>query len=94
MRVSVIRERKLSMPVVIDGEKLCVIASAKTLDECSALAVKQLYDILVDAGWDRSDAGYLLSLQCDLAICQIVDPNMTVRAELPLRLLYPQNAER
>lgn len=90
VRVSVIKDKKLRMPVVVDGDILAVIASAKTLDESSELAVAQLYDILVDMGWDRSDAGYLLSLQCNLAICQIVDPNMTVRAEIALDLLNPE----
>lgn len=89
VRVSVVKDKKLRMPVVISGGRLCVVASAKTLDECSELAVEQMYDILVDMGWDRRDAGFLLSLQCDLAVCQIVDPNMTVRAEIDLDLVRP-----
>lgn len=89
VRVSVIKDQKLRMPVLVDRGDVCVIASAKTLDEASNLAVAQLYEIVTDAGWDPSDAMYLLSLKCNLAVCQIVDPNMTVRAELPIELLHP-----
>lgn len=89
VRVSVLRGRALRMPVVTDGGVLAAIASADTLDAASELAVEQLYDILVDQGWDRVEAGYLLSMQCNLAVCQIVDPKMTVRAEIAMDLLRP-----
>lgn len=89
VRVSVVKDKKLRMPVVVSGGVLATIASAKTLDQCSELAVEQLYDILADMGWERTEIGYLLSLRCNLAVCQIVDPQMTVRAELALELLDP-----
>ena len=34
-------------------------------------------------GMDIYEAGMLLSVACDLCICQMVDPLMTVRMELP-----------
>lgn len=89
VRVSVIKDKPLRMPVLTVDGVLAVIASADTLDECSGMAVEQMYDILVAEGWDRSDAGYLLSMKCNLAVCQIVDPKMTVRAEMPLELVRP-----
>lgn len=89
VRVSVIKDKPLRMPVLVEGGVLAAVGSAKTLDESSELAVEQLYDILVDMGWDRMEAGYLMSLRCNVAVCQIVDPNMTVRAEIPLELLRP-----
>jgi len=89
VRVSVIENKALRMPALTDDKCLAVIASADTLDECSALAVEQMYDILVAEGWDPTEAGYLLSLKCNLAVCQIVDPKLTVRAELPLELVKP-----
>lgn len=93
VRVSVIKEKKLRMPVVVADGILAPIASAATVDECCSLAVEQLYDILKEQGWDSSDAAYLLSLRCNLAVCQIVDPNMTVRAEIPLEMLQPGKTE-
>lgn len=89
VRVSVVKGKTLRMPVVVDDGTLCVIASAPTLDACSELAVEQMYDILIENGWEKLDAGLLLSLQCNLKVCQIVDPNMTLRAELPVELLKP-----
>lgn len=88
VRVSVLPGNScLRMPALTDGKVLAVMASAKTLDESSELAVEQMYDILVSEGWDRTEAGYLLSLKCNLTVCQIVDPLMTVRAELDLNLI-------
>lgn len=89
VRVSVVKNQPLRMPCLVDEEVFAVIASAKTQDEASELAVIQLYDILTANGWDRLDAGLLMSLQCQLRVCQIVDPNMTVRAEMKLELLKP-----
>lgn len=73
---------------------LWAIASAPTLDECSALATEQLYDILIAAGMQPEDAACLMSLKCDLAVCQIVDPNMTLRAGLPVSLIEPKKEEK
>lgn len=92
VRVSVVKQKPLRMPVVVDRGVLSVIASAATLDESSELAVEQLYDILVDGGWDRLDAGLLMSLQSNMAVCQIVDPNMTVRLGINVELLHPETA--
>lgn len=89
VRVSVVHGIKLKMPAVIDRQRFAVIASAPTLDECTRLAIEQMYDLLTGFGWDRTEAGYLMSLKCCLTICQCVDPNMTVRAEIPAELLRP-----
>lgn len=89
VKVSVVKGKTLRMPVLIDRGTIAAIGSAKTVDESCALAVEQLYDILIERGWDRTEAAYLLSLRCNLAVCQIVDPNMTVRAELALELVDP-----
>ena len=39
-----------------------------------------MYEMLLSKGWDKTEAGMLMSMKCDLAICQIVDPQVTVRA--------------
>lgn len=89
VRVSVQRGPALRMPMVTDGRTLAVIASAKTLEECCSLACEQMHDLLTARGWDATEAGYLMSMQCNLIICQNVDPNKTVRAEMNLELLDP-----
>ncbi len=81
---------KLKMPLVKRDGIAAVVASADSLDKCSELAVIQLYDLLISNGWDRTEAGWLMSMKCDLAICQTVDPKMTVRACIPAELLHPK----
>ena len=64
------------------------IQSAKTLDEASEMASKAMLTWLQEAfPLDALNAGMLLSLAADLAVCQIVDPLKTVRCELPLHIL-------
>lgn len=89
IQVSVLRGLSLRMPAVICRDRLAVIASAPTLDDCTRLAIEQMYELLTGFGWDHTEAGYLMSMKCDLTICQCVDPNMTVRASIPLALLSP-----
>ena len=89
VKVSVIKGKTIRMPILEDDKVLAAIASADTVDESCALAVEQLYDILVAEGWDKLEAGYLMSLKCNLAVCQIVDPKMTVRAEIEKELVKP-----
>lgn len=87
VRVDVIKNDVLRMPAVTRDGVLAVIASGDDLTQCSELAVTQMYDILVAHGWDRTEAGYLMSMKCDLAVCQTVDPKVTVRACMPLELI-------
>ena len=42
---------------------------------------------------DPVDVIYLMSLKCDLRVCRIVDPNMTVRTGMELKYLCPETAE-
>ena len=92
-RVSIVHGVKTETPAVIDRNRFAVIASAPTLDDSTRIAIEQMYKVLTDCGWDRTEAGYLMSLKCDLTICQCVDPNMTVRAEIPAELLRPRKGE-
>ena len=56
-----------------------IVASAKTYDDAIRLALESMFDLLVSHGWDRTEAGMLMSMKCNLAICQTVDPQVTVR---------------
>ena len=90
VQVDVVKNDVLRMPAVIRDGVLAVIASGDDLNTCSELAVTQMYDVLVAHGWDRTEAGYLMSMKCDLAICQTVDPKLTVRACMPTDLIQAQ----
>ena len=82
VRVRVIKNAELTVPVLLDGGRVMTIASGETLEDATRLSLSSMYELLLRKGWSKPDAGMLMSLQCDLAICQIVDPLLTVRAML------------
>ncbi|GKU32348.1 acetamidase/formamidase family protein [Clostridium folliculivorans] len=88
VRVSVLSDKKSIAPSVhVDG-KWITIASCKTLDEAAEEATEMMLRFLVnEAGMNSYDAGVLLSLCGNLVVCQMVNPNKTVRMELPLSVL-------
>lgn len=77
----------IKFPILYQGGRMMVIASAKSYDDAVRLSIESMFDLLVSNGWDRTDAGMLMSMKCDLAICQTVDPNVTVRAMIDENLL-------
>lgn len=85
VRVSIVKNAGLRQPTIIEqGEdgRIMTIASALTYEDAIRLALEAMYELLLSKGWDRTEAGMLMSMKCDLAICQIVDPQVTVRAML------------
>lgn len=87
VRVSAIKRLTLAQPLLIEGGRAMALASAATLDEATNLAVQAMYDLLVSHGMDSVQAGLLMSLKGDVAVCQIVDPLLTVRAMIPIEFL-------
>lgn len=83
-----------ALPLLVEGESVCSIQSAPTLDEAAALAARRMEAFLAAAaGMDDVKAGMLMSLLADLTVCQIVDPWKTVRCELPLTVLETYGVE-
>lgn len=88
IRVSVIKDKILPLPMLREGDHLMTIASAETLDLAAKQATIQMHRFLTnELGLEFNEAGMLLSLVGDLRICQVVDPLMTARMELPLSIL-------
>lgn len=88
VKVEVIKGRNLPLPLVVEGDSLMAIASEQTLDEAAHAATLAMHTFLhQEVGMDIHEAGMLLSLIGELKICQIVDPLMTTRMELPLSVL-------
>ncbi|MBC6310425.1 acetamidase/formamidase family protein [Listeria sp. FSL L7-1582] len=86
MRLQVVKNKNWPTPSLINDEKIITIASAPTLDDASLIATKNMVQLLTDATKaTQAEAIMLLSLAGDLRICQVVDPNKTVRMELPLQ---------
>jgi amidase len=88
VRVEVIKGEDLPLPMLIEGENIMTIASAKDLDEASDIATVNMHKFLMSKiNIDVHEAGMLLSALGDLRICQVVDPLKTCRMEIPLWVL-------
>ena len=80
VRVSVVKGFELPTPCLRQGGRFMTIQSAETLDEASILASREMQAFLINhTPMDEYDSARLLSLTGDLAVCQIVDPLLTVR---------------
>lgn len=88
VRVRVCTGLRMPTPAVRTDTHFMTVQSAQTLEDASVQASRMMRDFLVqNCGLDVIDACMLLSLTGDLCICQIVDPLMTVRMQLPLDVL-------
>ncbi|WP_019415982.1 acetamidase/formamidase family protein [Paenisporosarcina sp. TG20] len=82
------------LPILVEGNHVMTIASAKTLDEAAKNATINMHSFLLDKlNLGIDETGMLLSLVGDLRICQIVDPLMTARMEFPLSILNQYESE-
>lgn len=83
LRVDVIPKTDRRYIMLEDQEDWITIASAESLDQASEAAVWQMSDFLQQTmGMEAVDAGILLTLAGNLAVCQVVNPLKTVRMEL------------
>lgn len=88
VQVSVLKDKTYPLPLLREGEHIMTIASAETLDKAAKQATIHMHQFLTEEiGLEFNEAGMLLSLVGDLRICQVVDPLMTARMELPLSVL-------
>jgi amidase len=88
VRVTVVKDCCLPTPFLLCKDRVMTIQSAVTLDEAAKMAATKMFEFLVKVmKGDKVNAGMLMSLQSDMAVCQIVDPKKTIRVELPLEIL-------
>lgn len=81
-------ELSLADPLIEDAQSFGVIASADSLDAAADRAVHEMVDLMVaHADISAPDAVMLLSLVGDVQVCQMVDPQKTVRFMVPKRTL-------
>jgi amidase len=84
LRVDVRRDLELVNPLVESAEVVATIASAKTLDEASDLATRDMADLLMRRlGLSAAEATMLMSAAGQLQVSQVVDPLKTARFALP-----------
>ncbi len=83
IRVEVLKNKSLPLPLVATKESIMTISSKETLDEASKQATINMYSFLVnELKLSNEEASMLLSVAGDLKVCQIVNPLKTARFEI------------
>ena len=81
-------ELKLVNPLIENDTHFGIIVSAESLDTAAELAVQQMVDLLASRTNEfEADLVMLLSLVADVQVCQMVDPQKTVRFMVPKYVL-------
>lgn len=84
LKLDVVRDMKVTFPMIENKEQWITVAYGETLDEAAAKASKQMFRFLKEYhGLNNVDAGMLIDMVGDLIVCQIVNPMKTVRMEIP-----------
>ncbi len=79
---------RLENPVIETSTHLGIIASEPTLDKAAEVAVHQMVRLVHDrTGADEAELVMLFSLVGDVRVCQMVDPEETVRFMVPRYVL-------
>lgn len=74
----------LENPLIENDTHLGIIVSADSLDAAADIAVQQMVDLVCDRTSEpAADVVMLLSLIADVQVCQMVDPQKTVRFMVP-----------
>lgn len=84
LTIELIKGRQYEYPVLENSESFSVIVSKPTVDEAVNRATELMHDFLMErSGLSDTDLVMLMSLAGDLQICQVVDPEKTVRFVFP-----------
>src|SRR6185312_5809799 len=87
-RLGLIKQTTMPLPVIDTGETVSVIVSAPDLDEAARRSVQDMVKwIAAETDLGINDSNMLVSLVGDVRICQIVDPLMTCRLDMPKSVL-------
>ena len=81
-------ELSVPNPLIENEMHFGIIVSAESLDKAAELAVQQMVDLLASrTNESEADLVMLLSLVADVRVCQMVDPEKTVRFMVPKYVL-------
>ncbi len=82
--LEVIKKANFSFPLLENEDVFSLIVSAKTLDEAAKLGTEMMADVISSqSGKSMSETVMLLSAAAQVEVCQIVDPLMTTRINVP-----------
>lgn len=86
--LTVLPELSVPNPLIENDTHFGIIVSAESLDKAAELAVQQMVDLLASrTNESEADLVMLLSLVADVRVCQMVDPEKTVRFMVPKYVL-------
>ena len=81
-------ELSVPNPLIENETHFGIIVSAESLDKAAEIAVQQMVDLLASrTNESEADLVMLLSLVADVRVCQMVDPEKTVRFMVPKYVL-------
>ena len=87
IRVNVIKNIKMQLPVVITDDVFMTVASCKSLDDAAELSVKMMLDCLTNLGeMTIDDAWKVVGIIGNVRVCQIVNALKTARCEVPIEV--------
>lgn len=88
VRLTALPEKSISNPIIETATHFGVIASAETLDQAAEIAVHDMVALVHDATDAPEDELVMLfSLVADVQVCQMVDPEKTIRFMVPKYVL-------
>jgi len=94
LRLDVVKGRTISWPRLEDADHIMVAGSGRPLIDAFRIAQVELIEWLVaDYGFDRMDAYQVVSQGGVTRVANVVDPNYTVMAKFPKKLL-PAKVQR
>ena len=95
VKIDLISDFKINNPIVETDDAYYTIASAHTLDDAYKIAVEDMFDILIGkCNLSKNDLVMLMSLTCDMEICQVVDPLKTIRFKVKKDILNKLNIKK
>ncbi|MCL1950559.1 MAG: acetamidase/formamidase family protein [Turicibacter sp.] len=88
VKVDLIKGKNYPLPLIENNGSLMALASHPDLDEAVVIATKHMAQLLTEiTDMTLNEAAMLLSLAGDVKICQVVDPQKTIRVEIKKELL-------
>lgn len=85
-----IRGRQRETPIVETDDAWYVIGSGWSMEDATRRALRSGFRSLTTTlGLEVANASILASLACDLEICQVVNPTITMRLKIPKSVMEP-----
>jgi amidase len=84
LKLDLIKGKKVTRPRLENASSIMTVASAKTLEEASRIALIDMVSLLTEeTALAREEAYALLGAIADIKIANVVDPDVTVRVAVP-----------